>query len=187
MSVDYALKEWAAVTAAVGAGDQIVLVRKGGIDEKRFDPPAERFVLFPTQFHQGENHFRPDMAHHASAAMMEGAHGAPVLRWWCETVRVYRVGDLERLLELTPFVIFTEQTIRDRYQFRPRQAMHVLVVRAWALARPVTLEMTEAMGGCRSWIELPGLIDTDGSRAVLEDAEFNRQVAALDSLLSSEV
>lgn len=185
MKIRYALKEWAAVTEAVGAGDQIVLIRKGGIDEKRFDPPAERFVLLPTQFHQGENQFRPDKAHHASAAMMEAASPAVQLRWWCETVRTYRVAELDRLLALTPWVIFTEETIRDRYRFRPRQAMHVMAVRAWALAAPVEIRMTEEMAGCRSWVELAPEVGIASSAPVLEDAQFFDGIAALDRLLSS--
>ena len=49
-----AFKEWQVIVAALAAGEQSLLLRKGGIAESRgkFNPErAERFWLFPTQFH----------------------------------------------------------------------------------------------------------------------------------------
>src|SRR5680860_187489 len=46
-----ALKEWAAVGHALLDGRQTVLLRKGGIHEKRFEVERDRFVLFPTVAH----------------------------------------------------------------------------------------------------------------------------------------
>ena len=43
-----ALKEWAAVVHALLDGRQTVLLRKGGIHEKRFALLGSRFVVFPT-------------------------------------------------------------------------------------------------------------------------------------------
>src|SRR5688572_25237370 len=49
-----ALKEWAAVCAALEQGRQIVLLRKGVIHETggRFELEHPRFLLFPTYLHQ---------------------------------------------------------------------------------------------------------------------------------------
>ena len=49
-----AFKEWAIVVDALGRGEQILILRKGGIAEGRggFKPEHERFLLFPTLFHQ---------------------------------------------------------------------------------------------------------------------------------------
>ena len=46
-----ALKEWAAVVHALLDGRQTVLLRKGGIHEKRFSLRGSRFVVFPTVAH----------------------------------------------------------------------------------------------------------------------------------------
>ena len=46
-----ALKEWAALVAAIGDGKQSILLRKGGIREGPFKAPASSFYLFPTSFH----------------------------------------------------------------------------------------------------------------------------------------
>ena len=49
-----AFKEWAIVVDALGRGDQIIILRKGGISEGRggFKVEHEQFLLFPTLFHQ---------------------------------------------------------------------------------------------------------------------------------------
>src|SRR5437870_6227885 len=49
-----AFKEWAVVVDALGRGEQIVIFRKGGISEGRkgFSLEHEKFLLFPTLFHQ---------------------------------------------------------------------------------------------------------------------------------------
>ena len=51
-----ALKEWAAVVAALASGEQTVLFRKGGLRDgggktKGFTLQSGRFALFPTNYH----------------------------------------------------------------------------------------------------------------------------------------
>lgn len=184
MKIGHALKEWAAVTAAVGAGDQLILVRKGGIAEKRFALPADRFLLMPTQFHQGENRFRAELAHYAAAGAAEDLGNQVEFRVWCEVAQVFRVSDLDRLLALEPWVIFTSETIRDRYQFRPREAMHVLAVRAHRLERPVRRTITSEMLGCKSWIELPEPVEVADSEQVIAEDQLVSSVEALAAALT---
>src|SRR5690349_6003032 len=49
-----AFKEWAVVVDQLGRGEQILILRKGGIAEGRdgFQLEHEEFLLFPTLFHQ---------------------------------------------------------------------------------------------------------------------------------------
>ena len=56
---EHALKEWAVTIAALEAGDQVLIVRKGGIGEKRFELPHPRFYLFPTFEHQRPELVKP--------------------------------------------------------------------------------------------------------------------------------
>lgn len=48
-----ALKEWAVVVDALGSGQQIILLRKGGLREGPggFAVAQPEFLLFPTLFH----------------------------------------------------------------------------------------------------------------------------------------
>ncbi|HSH93927.1 MAG TPA: DUF1802 family protein, partial [Roseimicrobium sp.] len=49
-----AFKEWVVVVDALRSGEQILILRKGGISEGRggFQVDQSKFLLFPTLFHQ---------------------------------------------------------------------------------------------------------------------------------------
>src|SRR6185369_15853153 len=57
-----AFKEWAIVVDALGRGDQILILRKGGISEGRngFRVDHPEFLLFPTLFHQQREKVLPE-------------------------------------------------------------------------------------------------------------------------------
>ena len=69
-----ALKEWAAVVHALLDGRQTVLLRKGGIHEKRFSLRGSRFVVFPTVAHSHAESTRPE-SHRMPAS-------GPGTSWW---------------------------------------------------------------------------------------------------------
>src|SRR2546425_719606 len=50
----FAFKEWALVVDSLGRGEQILVLRKGGISERSggFQVDHQRFLLFPTLYHQ---------------------------------------------------------------------------------------------------------------------------------------
>jgi hypothetical protein len=162
-----ALKEWAEAIAALGRGEQVVLIRKGGIADPAFGVEAERFYLFPTYFHQPE---RP-------------ADSRIRITHWAEVVRTWRVHELAMLERLAPHVVFPRDTLLDRYRFRPDQALHILGVRTHELAGPVTIAPKDEYGGCRSWISVDDEIDVEGSRAVLPEAELTAKLDAIAALL----
>ena len=58
-----ALKEWSAVVRALLDGRQRVLLRKGGIHEKRFEVAAQEFLLFPTVAHSHTERVRREHRH----------------------------------------------------------------------------------------------------------------------------
>jgi len=162
-----ALKEWSSVVAALGRGEQIVLVRKGGIADPTFGVEAERFYLYPTYFHQGESEARPNVT----------------VTHWCEVVRTWTVGDAEQLSRLASLVVLPQETLQARFRFRPDQALYVIAVRTWELAAPVVVAYREEYGGCRSWISVEEEIDVEGSRPVLDDEALDARMAQIDSLL----
>jgi hypothetical protein len=166
-----ALKEWASVIEALDRGDQVVLVRKGGLADPHFGLEAERFYLFPTNYHD--------------AGGGEPTH-VPITHW-AEVVRTWQVRDLETLSRLESLVAMDRATLETRTKFRPDQAINVIAVRAWRLAEPVDVAMTEAYGGCRSWVSLDEEIDIDGSVAALGDAELQAKIESVDALLAVAV
>ena len=152
-----ALKEWGAVVHALLDGHQTVLLRKGGIREKRFDVASDRFVLFPTVAHAHAERVRPghDDLLTAGARDVDDDAGTFVVRAGVALVDVIPVDDAAAVAALTDLHIWTPELIAERLAFRPKHPLQVLVVNAVALPEPVTLERTPAYGGCSSWVDLP--------------------------------
>ncbi len=166
-----ALKEWASVIAALGRGDQVVLIRKGGIADPAFGLEARRFYLFPTNFHEGN-----------------ASGGGPIpITHWCEVVHTWQVRDLETLVLLEPLVVFDRGTIETRYRFRPDQAVNVIAVRTYALPQTVAIAPRAEYDGCRSWVSIEDEIDIDGSTAVLGSADLQARIQSVDALLTATV
>ncbi|MBK5258690.1 MAG: DUF1802 family protein [Thermoanaerobaculia bacterium] len=166
-----ALKEWSSVIDALGSGEQVILVRKGGIADPTFGVEAERFYLYPTYFHQGESDARP----------------AVTITHWCEVLRTWSVRDLEMLGRLESFAAIPRETLEARYRFRPDQALNVIAVRTFALPHPATVTFRDEYAGCRSWLSVDEEIEIDGSRQVLDERQLLAKVDAVDVVLAAAV
>ena len=164
-----ALKEWSSVIAALGRGEQVVLIRKGGIADPTFGVEAQQFYLYPTYFHQGESEHRPsvDVTH------------------WCEVVRTWSLRDRDALDRLAKFVAVPRETLEARYRFRPDQALHIIGVRTYALAKPASVAFGEHYAGCLSWISLDDEIDIDGSTPVLPDDALQARLGKVSDVIPS--
>ena len=163
-----ALKEWSNVVAALARGEQMILIRKGGLADATFGVEAQRFYLYPTYFHQGESEARPSV----------------VVSHWSEVVRTWRVNDMDSLARLAPMVVMPNDTLLARFHFRPDQALYVIALRTWELARPAQVQFREDYGGCRSWISIDEEIDVDGSRPVLAEEELQAKIASVERALA---
>ena len=158
MSNVIAFKEWQVVCEALASGRQSILLRKGGIHEGRqgFSFAHESFFLFPTRFHaladqvrEGKVKVMPEwqpgdiirITHHAEAA-------------WAVTLT-----DWEKVAALEPHHIYSEQTVRDRFDWESKGmasgSIHLALVRVRELATPWEFSYEAKYGGCRSWVNLP--------------------------------
>lgn len=164
-----ALKEWSNVVAALAKGEQVILIRKGGIADPSFGVEAERFYLYPTYFHQGESEARPSVT----------------VTHWCEVVQTWSVRNAAMLDALEPLVVMPRETLDARYNFRPDQALYVIAVRTWQLAEPVDVRYRDEYGGCRSWISVDEEIDVEGSWPVISDALLQAKLDAIETLLTA--
>jgi hypothetical protein len=162
-----ALKEWSSVIDALGRGEQVILIRKGGIADPKFGVEAERFYLYPTFFHNADGQVPEaiDITH------------------WAEVVRTWRFTDLEQLYRLEPLTVIDRPNLEERYRFRPDQALHVIAVRTWKLAAPMTVPQKQSYLGCRSWVSLDEEIDIEGSIVALSDERLAREIERVNAAL----
>jgi hypothetical protein len=154
-----ALKEWSAVVRALLDGRQRVLLRKGGIGEKRFDiTVAREFMLFPTVAHTHAERVRPECRDLLTAAASDSAEDYVVVRAAAKVVAVLAVNRPENIEAIEDLHIWTTESVRkDRLDFRPKHRLAVLVVQPIPLVEPVQLARTPDYAGCTSWVQLPVL------------------------------
>ena len=151
-----ALKEWSAAVHAMLDGRQTVLLRKGGIHEKRFAVAAPQFVFFPTVAHGHRERVRPEHVDLLDAAASDSTEVDVVLRGAAKVVAAVEVTHPDALEGIADLHIWTAESVRaDRLDFRPKHRLTVLVVQAAPLVEPVRLERTPAFAGCVSWVDLP--------------------------------
>jgi hypothetical protein len=151
-----ALKEWSAAVHALLDGRQTVLLRKGGIGEKRFAVTASRFLLFPTVAHSHTERVRPEHRDLLDAAAADSSDDALVLRAGARVVAAVEVNRPAAMEEIAPLHIWTAESVRaDRLDFRPKHRLTVLVVQASPLVEPLRLVRTPDYAGCTSWVQLP--------------------------------
>jgi hypothetical protein len=184
-----ALKEWGAVVHALLDGRQTLLLRKGGIHEKAFDVAlaggADPFVLFPTVAHSHAERVRPEHRDllAVGAADVRG-DAAVTVRAGLTLVDAVAVAQPEALPELADLHIWTDESVQaDRLDFRPRHALHALVVRAVELPEPVTLERREEHGGCRSWLQLAVAWDGRSGRQVHREERLRADAALVRTIV----
>ncbi|MGC4074461.1 MAG: DUF1802 family protein [Nibricoccus sp.] len=179
-----AFKEWSVIVNALGAGEQILILRKGGISEGRggFQVSAQKFWLFPTHFHQQLEKTKPAAASFAAPAVEPGVVAPPErieLRYFAEIIQSTFLTDWSAVSRLDTHHFWTEDTVRERFDWSKPAGLHAIVVRVHKLATPISLPLTPEMGGCKSWIELPCAFDAQPSSPVLSDAGFSERLAAL--------
>jgi len=150
------LKEWAAAVHALLDGRQTVLLRKGGIGEKRFAVESGEFLLFPTVAHSHAERIRPEHRDLLDAAAPDSTDDRVVIRAAATVVAAVAVHRDEGLAEIEDLHIWTAESVRaDRLDFRPRHRLTALVVQAVPLVEPIRLLREPQYAGCTSWVQLP--------------------------------
>ncbi len=151
-------KEWQVVCEAIASGRQTLILRKGGIHEGRagFSFAHESFFLFPTRFH-------------AQGDQVREGHVEPLPEWQPgETVRITHhvqalcavtLTDWEKVLALAPHHIYSESTVRDRFDWEGKGmaagSIHAALIQVRKLQSPWEFPYEKSFGGCRSWFSLP--------------------------------
>src|SRR5215212_2136787 len=137
-------------------GRQTVLLRKGGIHEKRFTLDSPHFLFFPTVAHSHAQRVRPEHRDLLKPAAADSSESAIVLRAGARVVAAVEVNGLEGLEEIAPQHIWTDESVRaDRLDFRPKHRLTVLVVQVSPLAEPERLLKRPENTGHISWVSLP--------------------------------
>jgi hypothetical protein len=176
--VRIAFKEWAVVVDALGRGEQIIILRKGGISEGRggFQIEHNRFFLFPTLFHQQREAVQPSAQLRYDGIAPKLSSASVHVEFFVEVVDWKFLESCEAALHLRGQHIWREEVIRERFDWGKSKSIYAMAVRVFRLPLPVELPMRADYGGCKSWVNLNAVISTDGAQAVLTESEFNAKL-----------
>lgn len=184
---EHALKEWAVTIAALAAGDQVLIVRKGGIGEKRFELPHPRFYLFPTYAHQ-----RPELV----KAPARERFGDPLARRddperlplaaYAELHAAHPIADPGALQAIDHLHVLSADYAEERLRWRRKHPLWAAVLRVWTVPSPPVLEVAPEHGGCVSWVDLPASIGAPrGLVPALGDDAFARAAGDVEAALGA--
>ena len=163
-----AFKEWAVICAALAAGRQSLILRKGGIAEEggAFRPEHAEFVLYPTYFHEHRAGVKPGFLPLLEAAdAAKPPAGTVRFTHFVRVDSVTHVTDLDAALALDPLHAWTPDVVKQRFHYRT-PGLFVFAVRVFKLARPEEVVERPEYAGCKTWVPLDAPVDTTGAEEV---------------------
>ncbi len=178
-----ALKEWAVLIDAIAKGEQILLIRKGGIADpgEGFHLKQREFFLYPTREHQKEEFLRPEFRPRLRGPAPES--GSVPLRVYAGVALQKEVKDLSVLAGLEKYHLWSREFLEQRQGYKPELPSQVLVLRGYVLRRAVPHAVRPEEAGCKSWVELGEEISFEGADPVMENRRFVDALNEIDSRL----
>ena len=170
-----ALKEWAVTVRALDKGEQIILLRKGGIREegKHFKVIYPEFLLYPTFEHQHQDLLKA--AYHADLNWTEAnvpSAESIAFSQWATVEEVIELTDQEKVDALFDQHIWTNDYAEKRLHWKPRFPLSVMLLRVYRMGEPRTVPYLDRYGGCKSWVDLEVAVPLGDLTPVLTDEEF---------------
>lgn len=105
------------------------------------------------------------------------------IQFLAELSKAVEIASLEAALALRGQHIWTDETIRSRYEWGGRQQIHALLVRVHRLPQAACLPMKPSYSGCKSWIELAEEPSERELEPVLTDDAFASRLARVEECL----
>jgi hypothetical protein len=186
--LEKALKEWAVICDALVAGEQSILLRKGGIEEAdgpgRFRLATPRFALFPAWLHQRPEQIKPPWRDRVQ--LFDHEPSEITLRGTGVAEQVWQVPSRESLDALADLHIWTAEQLDMRWNYKPHQPLYLLAIRVFRLPEPKTITNNPAYAGCKSWVELDPADAVDNAEAtpVIGDPAFAELVDRVGAALT---
>lgn len=184
----FAFKEWAVMSAALGAGRQSLILRKGGIHEGRagFRVEHGEFWLFPTNFHQSPEELTDDYCDLWDCVRQKPPPDDVIpIRHYAVVDDVWEIADEALLPRLVGLHGWSERVLHDRFHYK-RPGLFALLVRIYELPQALSQPNSPYFAGCRSWVDLSTELATAGLQPVLSNDAHRARLAAIRRQLTPE-
>jgi len=172
-------------------GEQVIDVRKGGLreDGRHFELSARRAWLYPTAEHQRAELLKPAYRHWVDLATASPVGEPVTIAGWADVTDVATITDPEHLDAIASKLIWTDEYVSSRLNWKKRDPLWVIVMRVRRLDEPITVPWTERYRGCTSWVALDGLPAdpaATASHAALSDVAFESKRKGVRDALPAE-
>lgn len=175
-ATNIAFKEWAVVCEQLLKGEQVVLLRKGGILEQKagreFQIEHDTFLLYPNTEHQSKEQLKPEF--HARV----GSYGPPpkesgIIRvaGYCQVIDIVKTSEESKLRGLEAVTCWSQPLFDMRINYKKEKPNFAVTVRAFKLPAPIEVPYHTDYAGCHSWVPLKQELPLNGV-PVLDDAAF---------------
>lgn len=182
-----ALKDWAVVIHALGTGEQIVLIRKGGkfiAEEKGIYKIAHNeFFLYPTYSSQRKEEIKEEYHGIFEESVKYRLPGKVRIEYLAKCEEIIEVDSLEKLKKLSNYYIWSLEHVEKWFKAAKEQKAYVLILRVYKLPEPKIFEVTRSMAVSMSWVNLPTTILTQDCIPVLEDEKYNQIKTEIKNIL----
>ncbi len=184
-----AFKEWAVTVAALERGEQVLLLRKGGIreDGKHFKIEHQGFFLYPTYDHQTPDLLKPQYQSLYGETLLDEDPDLVHLSSYAEIVEVFETSDEAVARALGEFHIWSPEYAEKRIHWKPLHPLKVMVLRVHVLEQPQALPVMPEYDGCKSWVPLVEEYPVGVATPALNDRRFNRRLDEIKAVLGEPV
>ena len=137
-----ALKEWAVTVEAMAQGDQVLLLRKGGIHEdgKDFRVIHREFLFYPTYLHPKEQLLQPALQPALRKVLEEPQDSGQItFSYWAKAEEVLEISGQKQVDDLEPHYIWTTAYAQSKLHWKPMLSLSVLLLRVYRLEQAVTV------------------------------------------------
>lgn len=182
-----ALKEWAVSVKALRDGDQIIVMRKGGIIEETrdFELMSQSFYLMPAYEHQKKELLKEAFQDDMDETLKEWSPEMAQIKLtaYAKVERDIEINDQETLDKLRDLHIWTDTFAEERLKWKRKKPLHLLVLRVYKLEEPVFAPMRPAYNGCKSWVRLEDEVAKPAMHPVMSDEAFDQETERILSAL----
>lgn len=187
----FAFKEWSLICDALMEGEQSVILRKGGIAEKRrgFGFEHDSFFLLPTHYHAQREETLFDASKPIRWESKEKADAGK------EAIFVPAAATLSLAMELTDWAqvealhglhFWKEETLHARFAYGQANCLHLAVVRVYQVKPVIELPDSPQFRGCKSWVNLAqNDLPLFALQPVLSDAEHARRLQKIQQMIQT--
>ena len=181
-----AFKEWAVTVNALAQGQQVLLLRKGGIHEvtKDFRIAHPEFLLYPTYEHQNEDLLKPSSQSLFQETLTDSSPaGTVTFSYWAQVTETIKVAELEKVQELSNYHIWTNEYTEARLRWKPMVPLSIMLLRVFKLEAPVNIPWIKEYGGCTSWVEIMPKVNLGQLTPAMNDSDYQNCIANIKDCL----